>query len=424
MTRILVVGSGGREHAMGLALATSEEPLELFFAPGNPGTDRIGKNFPVGASDVPGLVDLARSHEVALVVVGPEAPLVAGLADSLAEVGIPCCGPVAAAALLEGSKRFCRELAEAVGAPGPVSRVVTEAAQVEEAVRSFPAPPVVKADGLAGGKGVYLPDTHDAAMTQARELLEGSLGDAGRTVLLEERLEGVEASLFYACHGTEAVALPHAQDHKRLGDGDRGPNTGGMGALSPNPAITPELEEQVHREVIAPVLAELDRRGTPFAGFLFAGLMLTAEGPKLLEFNVRLGDPETQVILPRLVGGAFHEMVKRVVSGDLDGWTPGVDEAATCAVVLAAEGYPASPRKGDVVAVDPGLEDEDRWLIHAGTREEDGHLLTAGGRVAAVVARARTEADARRHAYEGVRQVQWDGMQYRRDIGATQEVTR
>lgn len=424
MNKILIVGGGGREHAMGLALASASPAPELYFAPGNPGSAELGRNLDVPAGDVPGLVAAARELGVGLVVVGPEAPLVAGLADALAEAEIPCCGPSAEASRLEGSKRFCRELAEAVGAPGPVSRVVTEAAQVEEAVAAFPEPPVVKADGLAGGKGVYLPDSHDAGMTQTRELLGGSLGEAGRTVLLEERLVGVEASLFYACHGTQAVSLPHARDHKRLEDGDRGPNTGGMGAVSPNPDITPELEGQVRREIIDPVLAELERRGTPFVGFLFAGLMLTAEGPKLLEFNVRLGDPETQAILPRLEDGAFLELVTRVARGDLADFQPGIEDEATCAVVLAAAGYPGNVHKGSELMVRTGLRTESRWLIHAGTVEYAHDIFVSGGRVAAVVARAANAEEARLSAYEGVGLVSWEGMQYRRDIGVTQEVTR
>jgi phosphoribosylamine--glycine ligase len=424
MTRILVVGSGGREHAMGLALASGSPAPALHFAPGNPGTAELGKNHQVAADDVPGQVALARELATEVVLVGPEAPLVLGLADALAEAGVPCCGPSAGAARLEGSKRFCRELAVRAGVPGPEFRVVTGADEVEDAVRAFPTPPVVKADGLAGGKGVFLPDTHDAVMAQTRELLSGSLGDAGRVVVLEERLEGVEASLFFACHGEEAVPLPHARDHKRLGDGDTGPNTGGMGAISPNPAITPDLEDEVARTCVAPVLRELVAAGTPFVGFLFLGLMLTSEGPRLLEINVRLGDPETQAVLPRLEDGAFASLVQRTARGQLGGFAPEVRNGATCVVVLAAGGYPGKVHKGPQLMIGQGLRGEDRWLVQAGTVQHAHDLFVSGGRVAAVVARAEDPEEARSFAYDGVSKVSWDGMQYRRDIGATQEVTR
>lgn len=423
MTRILVVGSGGREHAMGLALGAAPASPELHFAPGNPGTAALGENHRVAADDVPAQVALARDLGAELVLVGPEAPLVAGLAEALGAAGIPCVGPGAAAARLEGSKRFCRELAARAGVPGPAFRVVTAEAEVEDAVRAFAVPPVVKADGLAGGKGVYLPETHDAVAAQVRELLGGSLGAAGTTVVLEERLEGVEASLFFACHGEDAVALPHARDHKRLGDGDTGPNTGGMGAISPNPAITPALEEEVVRACVAPVLRELAAAGTPFVGFLFAGLMLTREGPRLLEFNVRLGDPETQAVLPRLEDGAFLELVERVARGELRGFAPAVRPDATCVVVLAAGGYPGAVHKGPQLRIGQALERRNRWLVQAGTTEFAHDLFVDGGRVAAVVARAPDAAAARTYAYEGVEHVHWDGMQYRRDIGATPEVT-
>ena len=250
------------------------------------------------------------------------------------------------------------------------------------------------------------------------ELLGGSLGEAGRTVVLEERLVGVEVSLFYACHGTNAVPLPNARDHKRLLDHDLGPNTGGMGAISPNPTMTPALEEEVLRSTIIPTLEYLTAEGSPFSGFLFAGFMLTAEGPRLLEYNVRLGDPETQAILPRLRDGDFLLLCQSVADGTIATRSFSFDPRATCAVVLAASGYPKSPRKGDNIAVDKTFETPDRWLVHAGTQTHNETLQTSGGRVAAVVARGDTPEDARRFAYEGIEMVSFAGVQTRTDIGA------
>lgn len=401
---------------MGRALATTPG-ITILTAPGNPGTAEVGRNLPIEADDTPGLVAAARRELVDLVVPGPETPLVAGLGDALGAAGIPCAGPSAAAARLEGSKGFARRIAAAAGVPSPRHRVVTSPFEVAAALAEFESPPVIKADGLAGGKGVFLPDTVGECAEIAGNLLGGALGAAGATVLIEERLVGAEASLFHACRGVEAVALPHAMDHKRLEDGDRGPNTGGMGAVSPNPMVDPDLEEEARRRIVLPTLQGLAAAGTPFHGFLFTGLMLTAAGPMLLEFNVRLGDPEAQVVLPRLPDGAFADLCAWV-AGSRE--TPPVvsgDAPPTCAVVLAAAGYPDAPRRGDPISVAPGLETADRWFVHAGTRRDDGMLVTAGGRVAAVVARGATPAAARDAAYRGVTHVQWDGMTYRNDIG-------
>ena len=414
--RVLVVGGGGREHAMGRALATTPG-VTLMAAPGNPGTAEVGRNLPIEADDVPRLVEAARREQVDLVIPGPEIPLVAGLGDALGGAGIPCAGPNAAAARLEGSKAFARRIAAAAGVPSPRYRVVGAAPEVAAALAEFDSPPVVKADGLAGGKGVFLPDTVDECAEIASSLLGGRLGAAGATVILEERLIGAEASLFHACRGVEAVALPHAMDHKRLEDGDRGPNTGGMGAVSPNPIVPPDLEEEARRRIVLPTLQRLAAAGTPFHGFLFTGLMLTASGPVLLEFNVRLGDPEAQVVLPRLSDGVFADLCAWV-AGTRD--TPPVvsgDAPPTCAVVLAAAGYPEAHRRGDPITLSAGLETADRWFIHAGTRRDGGTLLTNGGRVGAVVARGATPAAARNAAYSGVTHVQWEGMTYRSDIG-------
>lgn len=414
--KVLLVGGGGREHAMALALAT-DPSVEIVAAPGNPGIAAVATTVPVAVDDLAGLVALARTEGVDLVVPGPEIPLVGGLGDALADAGIPCAGPTAAAALLEGSKAFTRLLADDAGVPSPHYRIVDRPADIEAAVAAFEAPPVVKADGLAAGKGVLLPDTHAECADVTLEILDGRFGPAGGKVVLEERLTGIEASLFFACRGDRVIVLPHARDHKRLLAGDRGPNTGGMGALSPSPIVDDALIETAVATMVRPTLEALDARGSPFAGFLFAGLMLTDDGPRLLEFNVRLGDPEAQAVLPRLGPGVFAQ-VCRWVAG-LEDAPPIVEEdpRPVCAVVLASAGYPDDPRRGDAITVHPDLATPDRWLVHAGTRLAEGDLVTDGGRVAAVVARGDTAEGARSAAYEGVSLVRWEGMMYRTDIG-------
>ena len=416
--KILVVGQGGREHAICRALAGAE----LIAAPGNPGMGEHARCVAIAVNEVASLVKLARDERVDLVVPGPEAALVAGLADALAEARIPCCGPSRAAAQLEASKAFMREIAAAAGVDGPRFRVVHSVAELDAAMAAMPGLPVVKADGLAAGKGVVLPDTRDGCASVARAYLGGSLGDAGRTVVLEERLSGVEASLFYACDGTHLVTLPHARDHKRVFDDDTGPNTGGMGAMSPNPAIDAVRETYVRERVVAPVVRELKKRGTPYVGFLYAGVMLTADGAvKLLEFNARLGDPEAQTVLPRLQKGELARLCMATARGELATFELAVDERPTVCVVVCAKDYPAEPRKGDVITIDAQLATDDRWLDHAGTKRDSGHLVTHGGRVAAVVARGATLADARKRAYDGVAHVHFDGMHYRRDIARPNE---
>jgi len=413
--RVLIIGSGGREHAMAASLATAQD-VELFAAPGNVGTASLGRNFDVAATDLSGLFDLVRAARIDLVVPGPEAPLCAGLADRL---DVPCCGPTAAAAALEGSKAFMRELTASLGVPGPFARVVRDAAGLARAVASFAAPPVLKADGLCGGKGVFLPATFAECLAQGEALLSGQLGPAGRTLVVEERLIGVEASLFFACHGESLLALPHARDHKRACDGDCGPNTGGMGAVSPNGAVSPAVVEEVAAQIVRPTLAELSRRGTPFVGFLFVGLMLTDAGPRLLEFNVRLGDPEAQAILPRLADGEFLRLCLATATGGPGGLALRLDPRPTCAVVLTAAGYPESPELGAEIRLEPGLFTRDRWFIHAGTEVRAGKLVVSGGRVGAVVARAETAEEARNQAYDGIRHIAGHGLTYRRDIGGT-----
>lgn len=418
--KILVIGSGGREHAMCRALRTSQShpAAELLVAPGNPGTGACGRNVNVAADNVDGLVELAERSEVDLVLPGPELPLVLGVADRLAGKGIPCCGPDKYGAQLEGSKLFTRELGQQAGVAAPRYQSLTTPAEFEAAVHKWQGLPVLKADGLAAGKGVFLPDTKEACIVVGERLLGGELGEAGRTVLLEERLIGTEASLFYACHGEHAIALPHARDHKRLGDADTGPNTGGMGAISPNPCITAEIEAEVRTSIVAPVLKTLCTRGHPFIGFLYAGLMLTKTGIKLLEFNVRMGDPEAQAVLPRLAPGEFTRLCHATATGALEGFALRTEPRPTCTVVVASAGYPGKARKGDAIELSVGLENDDRWLDHAGTALQEGALVTSGGRVAAVVAHGDSAQQARAAAYNGVSQLKFKGMQFRSDIGA------
>lgn len=415
--RVLVIGSGGREHAMIVALAQSED-VTLFCAPGNPGTASLATNLDASATDVAALAAMAKAHAIDLVIPGPEATLSLGIADELARVAIPCVGPSQAAARLESSKVFMRELTAPLRIPAPQCVVVRSVSELSAALGRFASPPVVKADGLAAGKGVFLPDGFDECRQVAAALLEGKLGEAGRQILIEERLCGVEVSLFFACHHETAVALPHARDHKRLGDSDEGPNTGGMGAVSPNPAIDADGVDKVQREFVLPVLRALCQKGCPFVGFLFVGLMMTADGPKLLECNVRLGDPEAQAILPRLGKGEFLRLCEAMVRGQLEHFVLNQLPDATCAVVLAASGYPEVARAGDeITIVADALQKSGASLVYGGTQKQNGVLTTAGGRVLTVVGQGKTPCLARRAAYAGVSAVRFSGMQYRRDIG-------
>ncbi len=391
------------------ALATGD--AELAVAPGNPGTGAIATNLPE-LNQVDDIVRTARGEHFDLVVVGPEAPLVAGLGNALRDAGIPCCGPDAEAAWLEGSKLFTRELGAEIGLPQPRFVGVREAGTIDAALSELPGIPVVKADGLAGGKGVSLPDDLDGVRRDTEILL-----DAGGVVVLEERLSGTEASLFYACCGEDAVELPNARDHKRLLDGQQGPNTGGMGAISPNPELDEASRTRVRADIVEPTLRKLVERNTPFRGFLYVGVMLTADGPQLVEFNVRLGDPEAQCVLPRIADGQFLELCRRVARDELAGFSLDIDPRPTVAVVVTADGYPRSARSGDVIEISPDIEGPNRWIDQAGTGEQTGRLVTKGGRVAALVSRGQTPQEARAHAYQGVAGIRFNGMHYRNDIG-------
>ena len=416
--RVLVVGSGGREHALCWALSASPLLTKLWCAPGNPGTATLAENVPIGASDIAALVAFARENRADLVLPGPEAPLVAGLADALAAAGIRCCGPSAAAARLEGSKSFAKEIADAAGIPTARWERFADVAGAVEFIRRRGAPIVVKADGLAAGKGVVVAESEaEAEAAIAAFLAERTLGEAGASLVIEECLFGEEVSLFALCDGTEAVFLGAAQDHKRVGEGDTGPNTGGMGAYSPPPTFTPALTDAAMAHIIRPALAEMAARGTPFRGILFAGLMLTADGPKLIEFNVRFGDPECQALVLRLRSDLLAALLA-ACDGELADFDLRWSDRASIAVVVAARGYPGTPARGGVIggldraASIPGVR-----VFHAGTDLRGDRLVANGGRVLTVAAAGDDLAAARNAAYAAIAEIDWADGFCRRDIG-------
>lgn len=410
--KILVVGSGGREHALVNALARSPRRPELIVAPGNPGMAEHARLEPVAVDDLDGLVELARREAVELVVVGPEAPLVAGLADRLREAGVAVFGPSAAAARLEGSKAFAKEIMGAAGVPTAAWREVTTADEGMAAIDRYPA--VIKFDGLAAGKGVVVAPDEATARAALHDMLTARRFGAG-DVVLEEHLEGEELSLFALCDGEIAIPLAPAQDYKRIFDGDEGPNTGGMGAYSPVPGAPDpdELCALIHQ----PVVDEMARRGIPFTGLLYAGLMLTADGPRVIEFNVRFGDPETQAILPRLRSDLVELLLATTTPGGLRGRRAEFDERCAVTLVLASAGYPASSSSGDVITGTEAAGAGGAEVTHAGTaRRDDGALVTAGGRVLNVTALGAGPAAARAASYAAADLVHFDGRQLRRDI--------
>ena len=411
--KALVIGSGAREHALVRSLLSDPEVDAVLAAPGNPGIDIDALCVPVDATDPAAVVALARQHTVDLVVVGPEAPLVAGVADAVREAGIACFGPGRAAATLEGSKAFAKEVMAAAGVPTGLAQVARTETELADALDAFGAPFVVKDDGLAAGKGVVVTEDRAAALEHGLACLAKG-GDA--QVVVEEYLDGPEASLFCICDGERVVPLDLAQDFKRVFDGDEGPNTGGMGAYSPLDWAPDGLVDEVVRTIAQPVVDEMARRGTPFVGVLYVGLALTARGPRVIEFNVRFGDPETQAVLARLetpLGG----LLLAAAEGRLDEVEPlrWRDEAAVT-VVVAAAGYPAAPSAGDPIS---GLDEigDDAYVLHAGTAKgEDGTLVSAGGRVLSVVALGDDLIQARDRAYAAVEQIDLDGSHHRTDI--------
>jgi phosphoribosylamine--glycine ligase len=415
--RVLLIGGGGREHALAWKIAQSPLCDALFIAPGNPGTARCGTNVSVAVEGHDAVVRLCGSERVDFVVVGPEVPLVAGVVDDLAAAGIKAFGPSRAAAQLEGSKAFTKELCAEFGIPTAAFARFADASAAKAYVAERGAPIVVKADGLAAGKGVVVAETVAEAQAAVDMMLAGGLGSAGAEVVIEEFLEGEEASFFALCDGTRAIPLGTAQDHKRAYDGDEGPNTGGMGAYSPAPVLTPALEARVMREIVEPTLAGMRARGTPFVGVLYAGLMLTREGPKLIEYNVRFGDPECQVLMPRLKSDILAAMVA-ASEGRLENEALRWSDETALTVVLAAKGYPGAVEKGSEIR---GVEAAEAMpgvrVFHAGTREENGRLLANGGRVLNLTALGRTVAEAQARAYAGVERIHWPEGFCRRDIG-------
>ena len=413
---MFVIGGGGREHALVWDLARAHPDRPLFCAPGNPGIARLATCLPIPTTDLAALADAAASLGAELTVVGPEAPLVAGVVDVFAARGLPILGPTAAAARIEGSKAYAKHLMQRAHVPTAAYAAFSEPASAFAHLRTCSGPLVVKADGLAAGKGVILCDDPEAAERVVVEMMvDGRFGDAGRTIVIEERLEGEEISVFALVDGEAVALLPAAQDHKRALDGDLGPNTGGMGAVAPYPLPALALD-RIRIGLIEPVAHAMCAEGHPFRGVLFAGLMLTADGPLVLEFNCRLGDPEAQVLLPLLhvsLPDAFADLAAGRLSPSrlLD-----VDQAAA-GVVLASRGYPEQPEIGDAIS---GLDAvaEDALLFHSGTVVRDDQLVTAGGRVLTVVGRGSDIASARTRAYQAVGRIQFTGMRYRHDIGA------
>ena len=414
---VLIIGSGGREHALAWRISRSPFLTRLWVAPGNYGTARIATNLPVG-SGVDDLVEAARSVAADLVVVGPEAPLAAGLADELTGVGIPVFGPSREAARLESSKSFAREIIHAACAPGPDFAVFTEESEALEFLRRNPGPRVVKADGLAAGKGVVVCDDEMQAAEAVRACISGrAFGEAGATVLLEERLEGREVSVFALTDGERLSPLVAACDYKRLEDGDRGPNTGGMGSYSPPEFWTPQLSEEVEQTIMLPVITEMAERGTPYRGVLYAGLMLTSSGPRVLEFNCRFGDPETQVLTPRLASDPLTAMLA-CAEGRLDLASVVWSDRPYVGIVMASGGYPDSYPTGMPVS---GLDYEsgDALVFTAGVAEDSREMpVTSGGRVLTVVGGGESLPLARQRAYACLDGISFDGAVWRRDIAA------
>lgn len=415
--KLLVIGSGGREHALAWKLAQSPRVQKVFVAPGNGGTATEAGLENVALSEIPELIDFARRETIALTVVGPEAPLAAGIVDAFGDAGLRIFGPVRAAAQLEASKHFAKSFMQRHGIPTAGYASFERAEDAKGYLEKHPVPVVVKADGLAAGKGVVVAATRAEALAAIDMMMtRNGLGDAGRRVVVEEFLEGEEASFIVMVDGAHVLPLATSQDHKRLGDGDRGPNTGGMGAYSPAPVVTPEVHAKVMREIILPAVKGMVEDGTPYSGFLYAGLMIDAAGnPKTLEFNCRLGDPETQPIILRLKSDLL-DLVEAALEGQLDRAAVEWDRRAALGVVLAAHGYPGEPRKGDRIEGVPKPSAELR-VFHAGTRLADKQLLSNGGRVLCVTALGDSVRIARTLAYEAIRQIRFDGMQYRKDIG-------
>ena len=415
--KLLVIGSGGREHAMAWRLAQSPKVSRVYVAPGNAGTAREDGLFNVELSDIGKLVAFAKAEAVHATVVGPEGPLAAGIVDAFRDAGLRIFGPTKAAAQLESSKDFAKRFMQRHRIPTASYKSFTEAKDAHAFLAAHPAPIVIKADGLAAGKGVVVATTDAEAREAVDTMLAGNrLGEAGHRVVIEEFMQGEEASFIVMVDGKNILPLASSQDHKRIFDGDKGPNTGGMGAYSPAPVVTPEVHARAMREIIVPTVKGMADDGIAFTGFLYAGLMIDAAGaPRVVEFNCRMGDPETQPIFMRLKTD-FFEIVEHAIDGTLDRIEAQWDRRAALGVVMAAAGYPDSPRKGDEIH---GLakDEDDLHVFHAGTALRGGKVVTNGGRVLCVTALGDKVKIAAERAYEGVERIRFDGMQFRKDIG-------
>jgi phosphoribosylamine--glycine ligase len=418
--RILVLGSGAREHALCWRLSLDPGVEHVHCAPGNAGLARSFDTRPASLTDPGAVLALADQLGTDLTIVGPEGPLAAGVADRFAEAGRPLFGPTRAAARLETSKAFAKDFMARHQVPTARYRVCTSAAEARAAVESgeLGLPLVVKADGLAAGKGVVIAEDRATALATVDDVMvTRRFGSAGERVVLEECLVGPEASFFVLADGTSFVTLSSAQDHKRIFDGDRGPNTGGMGAFAPSPLVTPEVTQDVIDRVVVPVLEGMRAEGRPYSGFLYVGLMLTTTGPKVIEFNVRFGDPEAQVVLPMLES-RLSDLLMAAASGTLGGQTVRFRREPHVCVVVASQGYPDTPRTGQLIdGLDAAMAEPGAMVFHAGTAERDGRIVTAGGRVLTVVGSGSTYQGAIDAAYRAVAQVRFEGMQYRTDIG-------
>ena len=418
--KVLIIGSGGREHALAWKCAQSPRVSEVLVAPGNAGTAREDKtrNVAVSSDDTEALATLARQEDVALTIVGPEAPLVAGLVDRFNELGLPCFGPTAAASQLEGSKAFTKDFMARHGIPSAAYRNFTELAPALDYIREQGAPIVVKADGLAAGKGVIVAHTLEEAEKAATDMLQdGSFGAAGSRIVVEEFLDGEEASFIVVTDGTTVLPMATSQDHKARDEGDTGPNTGGMGAYSPAPVVTADVEERIMNEVIRPTLDGMKADGNPYLGFLYAGLMIMADGsPKVIEFNCRMGDPETQPIMARMKSDLV-DICLSTLEGNLAERNAVWDTRASLGVVLAAGGYPGSYAKGKVIKGLEGADSNTQKVFHAGTTTDGDDVVTSGGRVLCVVGLGDSVAQAAQDAYSAVDRIDWEDMYFRRDIG-------
>ena len=418
--KILIVGSGGREHALAWKAAQAKDVEKVFVAPGNAGTtiDSRLENVEIGVDEIDALVDFAREKNVHMTIIGPEDPLVNGVTDAFINAGLRCFGPTKGAAQLEGSKVFCKDFLARHHIPTAAYRTFTEAHGAKEFIREMGLPVVVKADGLAAGKGVIIAQSESEAMETVTGMLSGkSFGEAGKRVIIEKCLKGEEASFIVMVDGKNILPLATSQDHKARDNGDEGPNTGGMGAYSPAPVITPELSDRVMREVIIPTVEGMSSEGNPYTGFLYAGIMITSDGtPMVLEYNCRFGDPETQPIILRLKSDLVR-ICDAALDKKLDQVEIEWDKRAALGVVMAAGGYPVQYKKGDVISGLPDAETGEMKVFHAGTTMKDGHVVTNGGRVLCVTALGNTVREAKKIAYGIVENIQWENAYYRTDIG-------